>query len=79
MSRESRSLRPLAPGLRSDWYIVIPIRDVRVRARFDLVATPFDCFLRRLVTCLFNFVLLAALRVRQISCLSTVACLSGSL
>jgi hypothetical protein len=33
----------------------------------------------RLTTCLFNFVVPVALRVSQISCLSIVACLSGSL
>jgi len=69
----------MALGLRSGWYIVIPIRDVRVRARFDLEATPFGCFLRRLATRLFNSVVPAALRVRQVSCLSIVTCLSGSL
>jgi hypothetical protein len=44
LSRASRSLRPIPLGLRSGWYIVIPIRDVLVRARFDLVATLFDFF-----------------------------------
>jgi hypothetical protein len=57
----------MALGLRSGWYIVIPIRDVRVRARFDLVATPFECFLRRAATCLGNFVVPAGLFARQIS------------
>jgi hypothetical protein len=79
LSRASRSLRPLALGLRSGWYIVIPIRDVRVRARFDLVATPFEFFLRPVETCLGNFVVLVGLRVRQISSLSIVACLSRGL
>jgi hypothetical protein len=69
----------MALGLRSGWYIVIPIRDVRVRARFDLVATPFDCVLRDFATRLGNFVLPAGLRVRRLSALSTVACLSGGL
>ena len=64
LSRASRSLRPIALGLRSGWYIVIPIRDVLVRARFDLVAPLFDFFLRHVATCLGNFVLPAGLRVR---------------
>ena len=79
MSKASSSLRPLALGLRSGWYIVIPIRDVRVRARFDFVAALFECFLRRVATCLGNFVVPAGLRLRQISSLSIVACLSRGL
>jgi hypothetical protein len=67
------SLRPIVLDSRSGWYIVIPIRDVRVRTRFDLVATLFECFLRRVATCLGNFVLPAGLRVRRLSSLSIVA------
>jgi hypothetical protein len=66
----------LALGLRSGWHIVIPIRDVRIRALFDLLATPFDCFLRRCAACLVNFVVPADLSARQISSLSIDACLS---
>ena len=66
----------VALGLRSGWYIVIPIRDVRIRARFDLGPTLFACFLRRFATCLGNFVMSAALCLRQIRSLSIVARLS---
>jgi hypothetical protein len=79
LSKLSNSLRPMALGLKSGWYIVIPIRDVRVRARFDLVATLFECFLSRVATCLGNFVVLASLRVRQISLRPIVAKLSRGL
>ncbi len=48
----------------------MPIRDVRVRARFDL---------RDLATCLGNFVVSAALCSSKISSLSIVACLSRGL
>src|SRR5271154_3494890 len=63
LSKASRSLRPIALGSRSGWYIVIPIRDVRVRERFDLVVTLFECFLRRAATCLRIFVI-----PRRIAC-----------
>jgi hypothetical protein len=65
--------------LRSGWYIVIPINDVRVRTRFDLVATLFERFLPFVATCLGNFVVPAGLRARQISSLSIVARLSRGL
>jgi hypothetical protein len=79
LSRLSNSLRPVALGLRSGWYIVIPIRDVRVRARFDFVATLFECFLSRVATCLGNFVVSAALWSSQVRSLPIFAHLSRSL
>lgn len=72
-------MRPLALGLRSGSYIVIPISDVLVRAPFDLVATLFDCFLRRVATCLGNLVVLADLRLGRIISLSIVAHFSRGL
>jgi hypothetical protein len=57
----------------------MPIRDIRVRARFDLVARVFECFLLRAETCLGNFVVPAGLRVRQFTCVSILAFLSRSL
>jgi hypothetical protein len=71
--KASSSLRPLALGSTSGWYIVTPIREVRVRARLDLVASLFECFLRGVATCLGNFVVPAGLRVRQFSSPSIVA------
>ena len=48
-------------------------------ARFDLAAALFECFLRRVATCLGNFVVSAGLCLRQISSLSLVTCLSRGL
>ena len=79
LSKVCNSLRPIALGLRSGWYIVIPIRDVRVRARFDLLATLFECVLRRVATRLGNFVIPAGLCLRQINSLPIATYLSRSL
>jgi hypothetical protein len=57
----------------------MPIRDVRVRAGFDLVATPLMFFLRPIATCLGNFVVSAALCSRQIRSLPIVASFSRGL
>jgi hypothetical protein len=65
--------------LRSGWYIVVPIRDVRVRARFDLVATLFECFLRRVASSLGNFVVPAALCSSEVRSLPIFAHLSRRL
>lgn len=51
----------------------MPIRDVLVRARFDLVATLLGFFLRRAASCLGNFVISAGLRLRKSRLLSFVA------
>jgi hypothetical protein len=57
----------------------MPLRDVRVRARFDVVVTLFECFLRRVATCLGNFIIPAGSRVRRISSLPIAAYLSRGL
>jgi hypothetical protein len=59
--------------------MVIPIRDVRIRARFDLVATLFECFLRRVATCLGNFIVSVALCSSQVRSLPIFGHLSHGL
>jgi hypothetical protein len=70
---------PIALGSISGWHIVMPIRDVRVRARFGLGATLFVFFFRRVATRLGIFVVSAGLCLRQINSLSIVAFLSRGL